>query len=170
MQLQLTTKQLLAIAGALVLFVGAFMPIVSLPVVGNMNYFQNGAGDGVIIVLFAGVTVLAVWLKRYALLWVTGVGSLLLLAYTFVRIQSALGTMRSDMEKNLAGNPFRGIGEAMMQSVQLQWGWAVLVIGAGLVIASAAIKDDGAESGDAYFKVPDEFRDRPKPPQWPPPN
>jgi hypothetical protein len=41
------------------------------------------------------------------------------------------------MEKDLAGNPFAGLGQAAVSSVQLQWGWAVLVIGACLVIAAA---------------------------------
>jgi len=29
-----------------------------------------------------------------------------------------------------------------MQSVQLQWGWALLIVGAALVIASAAVKEE----------------------------
>src|ERR1043165_399933 len=47
------TKYLLGIAGSLVLFVGVFTPIVSMPVVGNVNYFQNGEGDGVIVLILA---------------------------------------------------------------------------------------------------------------------
>jgi len=46
------------------------------------------------------------------------------------------------MESELAGNPFRGLADMAMQSVQLQWGWALLIVGAALVIASAAIKDE----------------------------
>jgi hypothetical protein len=46
----------LALVGAALLFVGAFMPIISVPIIGSMNYFQNGRGDGVIIVLLALAT------------------------------------------------------------------------------------------------------------------
>lgn len=49
------------------------------------------------------------------------------------------------MESELAGNPFSGIADMAMQSVQLQWGWALLVIGAALVIASAAVKENQLE-------------------------
>ncbi|MGB8989707.1 MAG: hypothetical protein WCC37_24130, partial [Candidatus Sulfotelmatobacter sp.] len=42
------TKQILAILGALLLFVGVFLPIVSMPIVGSLNYFHNGQGDGTI--------------------------------------------------------------------------------------------------------------------------
>lgn len=46
----------LALIGAALLFVGAFMPIISVPIMGSMNYFQNGKGDGVVIVLLAVAT------------------------------------------------------------------------------------------------------------------
>lgn len=36
---------------------------------------------------------------------------------------------RADMELDLAGNPFRGLADITIQSVQLQWGWALLVVG-----------------------------------------
>ena len=53
--------------------------------------------------------------------------------------------MKSQMESELAGNPFRGLADMAMQSVQLQWGWALLIVGAGLVIAGAAMKDESNE-------------------------
>jgi len=46
------------------------------------------------------------------------------------------------METSLAGNPFRGIADLAMQSIQIQWGWAVLIVGAGFLIAAAAISDE----------------------------
>ena len=46
------------------------------------------------------------------------------------------------MEAELRGNPFRGLADMTLQSVQLQWGWALLIIGAVLIIASAAMKED----------------------------
>ena len=53
---------------------------------------------------------------------------------------------KADMESELAGNPFRGLADMAMQSVQLQWGWALLIVGAALVIASAAMKDETQEN------------------------
>jgi len=46
------------------------------------------------------------------------------------------------MESELAGTPFRGLADMAMQLVQLQWGWAILIVGAALVISAAAIKED----------------------------
>jgi hypothetical protein len=115
-------RQILGVVGAATLFVGVFLPIVSLPIVGAQNYFQNGRGDGTILLMIAGVALLATLAKRFAWVSIAGVVSLLLLGYTFVAFRARIAEMRAAMDRDLADNPFRGIGEAMMQSVQLQWG------------------------------------------------
>lgn len=138
----MATKQNLGLIGSIVLFVGVFAPIVSVPLIGNMNYVQNGRGGGVFIMILAAISLILVLKKRYGGLWLTGIVSLVLMAFTFIRFQIKMSDAQKQMAADLAGNPFRGIADAAMQSVQLQWGWAVLVVGAGLLIASAAIKDE----------------------------
>lgn len=138
----MATKQNLGLIGSIVLFVGVFAPIVSIPIIGNMNYVQNGRGGGVLIMILAAISLILVLKKRYGGLWLTGIVSLVLMAFTFIRFQIKMSDAKKQMAVDLAGNPFRGIADAAMQSVQLQWGWAVLVVGAGLLIASAAIKDE----------------------------
>ena len=133
-------RQVLGVAGAATLFVGVFLPIVSLPIVGAQNYFQNGRGDGTILLFIAGVALLATLAKRFAWVSIAGIVSLALLAYTFIAFRSRIAEMRAAMDRDLADNPFKGIGEAMMQSVQLQWGWAVLVVGALLLCAAGVGK------------------------------
>lgn len=123
----------IALIGAALLFVGAFMPVISMPIVGSVNYFNNGKGDGVVIIVLAVATaVLAGTGRTQHVLW-TGLGSFALLLYTFIRLQSAMSEMRSRMDSELGDNPFRGLAEAAVNSVQIQWGWAVLLLGAGLV-------------------------------------
>jgi len=135
------TKQLLGLIGSAVLFVGVFAPIVSIPIMGNMNYFQNGKGDGVIVLVLAVISLILVLLKKFKGLWFTGLGSIAIMTFTFINFQIALANTRTQMETELAGNPFRGIADMAMQSVQIQWGWALLIIGAVFLIASAAIKE-----------------------------
>jgi hypothetical protein len=74
-------------------------------------------------------------------LWLTGGGSAGLLLFTFINFQLTMSQMKSEMKSGLAGNPFRGLAELAVHSVQLQWGWILLVVGASMVIASAALKD-----------------------------
>lgn len=57
-------------------------------------------------------------------------------------IQMKMVDIKSQMESELAGNPFLGLADIAMQAVQLQWGWVFFIFGSGLAIASAAMKDE----------------------------
>jgi hypothetical protein len=115
-------KQLLGLIGSAVLFVGVFAPIVSIPIMGNMNYFQNGKGDGTIVLVLAVVSLILVLLKKFKGLWFTGLGSMAIMVFTFINFQMNLANTNTQMETELAGNPFRGLVDMAMQSVQIQWG------------------------------------------------
>jgi len=43
--------------GSILLAFGVFAPLVSIPMLGHLNYFRNGQGDGVIVLILAGVGV-----------------------------------------------------------------------------------------------------------------
>ena len=135
----MNNRQLLGISGSALLFIGVFLPVVKLPIVGDMNYFANGRGDGVLVLLLSVTSLALVLLRWYRELWITGLGSAAVLAFTFFNFQSKMGQMKAQMETQLKDNPFRGFANLAMQSVQLQWGWAVLVIGTVLLIATAAM-------------------------------
>ena len=134
-------RQRLGLIGSIILFVGVFTPIVSVPIVGTLNYFRNGQGDGVIVLILAAISLVLVLTQRYRGLWITGAGSIAVCLFTLIEFQSRMSQIKTDMESELAGNPFRGLADIAVQSVQLEWGWALLFGGAVLVIAAAAIKD-----------------------------
>lgn len=138
----MTKKQTFALLGSLILFVGVFMPIISMPMIGNMNYFQNGKGDGVIIILLAFLSIIFSFSNKNKGLWFTGIGSLIVLLFTFINFQMKLSELKSQMAIELEGNPFGGLADLAMQSVQLQWGWAVLIVGTVMIIVSAVMKEE----------------------------
>ena len=49
--------------------------------------------------------------------------------------------MKAEMAEKMAGNPFGGLAELAVNSVELQWGWAVLVAGTACLIAAGLKKD-----------------------------
>lgn len=132
-----STPKLLGIVGSIILFIGVFMPIVSAPIVGNLNYFQNGKGDGILIIALALASILLILSNKYGGLWITGFGSLGVLGFTYYNINSKMSAAKDMMDRELAGNPFRGLADVALQSFQIQWGWAILIIGAVLVISAA---------------------------------
>ncbi|MGK5095252.1 SHOCT domain-containing protein [Deltaproteobacteria bacterium TL4] len=60
------------IVGSILTFIGVFCPIVSAPVIGSLNYFQNGKGDCTIIILLAVASVVLIFLNQTKKLWFTG--------------------------------------------------------------------------------------------------
>lgn len=137
----MNTRQLLGITGALLLFVGVFMPIVKAPLLGDMNFFQNGHGDGVYVLPLAiGAFALAVTRRYSALLW-PGLLAAAVLAFSFYRVQTRLSEMTARLNTELADNPFRGLAEVAAKSVQLEWGWAVMAAGVALVITAGLMRE-----------------------------
>ena len=138
-EIKLSQKQILGIAGCLITFVGVFMPIISIPIVGDMNYFRNGEGDGIFLLVLSASSLVLVVTKFFQWLWVTGGASLALVCFTFTNFQQKFSETKEEVARELEGNIFAGIGEVMIDSVQLKWGWAVMVIGIGCVLACALI-------------------------------
>ena len=143
---ELTPRLLLGVVGSIVLFVGVFMPLFSVPIVGNVNYFQNGKGDGVVIIILAGISLFLALTDRFKGLLITGILSLAMMGFTFFNFQYRMSQARAEMSKS--ENIFKGLGEKMLETVQLQWGWAILIVGAGMLIAAALIKSSRNENDE----------------------
>jgi len=127
------------------------MPIISVPIAGNMNYFQNGTGDGVIIILIAVLGAFFSHSGRYKGLLISGIAALAVLAFTFISFKVRMSGVRSQMKTDLANNPFAGVfGETMLSTIQIQWGWAVLITGALLLIAAALLREDNDEKDKTF--------------------
>ena len=126
----LDQRQVLGLLGAVLLFVGVFLPFVTIPLAGAQNLFQNGTGDGVLLLGLALASFVFVFIRRLGALQVTGLLSVLILTYRFVMFRQNLDKVRDSMDTALRGNPFSGLGEAVFQSIKIEWGFAVLLVGA----------------------------------------
>ena len=131
------TATLTALAGSAALFVGVFLPIVRFPIVGSINYFSNGRGDGAIVLVLAAVSAALAVKGAHRWLMATGLPSLMLTVVTFLRLRFHIAGMNSSLQSGLEGNPFAGLAAAFAQSVQLEFGWAVLALGPVLLMIAA---------------------------------
>lgn len=132
-------RQLFGILGSLILFVGVFAPIVSVPIMGNLNYFQNGKGDGSLILVLAIISFVLTLTRNYRGLWFTSGGALLVMLITFVNFHSKMDELKTELGGGTGNGLFRGFADMAVQSIQLQWGWALLVVGLALLVAAAAM-------------------------------
>lgn len=131
-------RLVLALAGAALLFVGAFLPLVSVPLLGSINYFRNGTGDGVIIVLVALAAAVLALRRQYAWLVVPGAAAVSLLGATGITLFQLLKEVRDFAA--LLDNPYlEDMRQAAAQAFQVQWGLAVMVLGAVCVLGAGVL-------------------------------
>jgi hypothetical protein len=132
-------RRTLALIGAVEVFVGAFAPIVSVPLLGSANFFGDGQyGSGAILLMLAVASVVLVVLEAYRALWLTGAGVLGVVTVTFLRFLTDMSRTATALNAQLANTPLQGFGTAVAQSIQLEWGWGVLFTGGALLIVAAA--------------------------------
>ncbi len=143
----LEPKMIMGLIGAMMLFLGVFAPMVSAPVVGSINYIQNGKGDGIFVLILAVISAYCAITRKFNILYFTGALTLGLLAFTYLNFQATIAIAQDSITTDLANNPFQGIGSALVQSVQIQWGFAAIILGALLTVAAAAIP---LQPGDAF--------------------
>jgi hypothetical protein len=121
----MSNRQKLGFIGCALLIVGVFLPILSAPFVGSINFFNDGQGDGLLVLILALISAGLVWVKRYKILWGTGLIALAITAYDLLNIQNTLGS--SSVARSL---------------IRTEWGWIVLIAGGVLVVATAWVKEE----------------------------
>lgn len=142
------TDRNLSFAGAALLIAGLFTPIVTMPIIGTINLFNNGS-NWVAICLIALAALGAAMAANYRVqdvLW-PGAAAAAVLVYIFARLQYGISQMRESVATELADNPFAGLAHAAVGAVQLQWGWLVLAAGAGLLIYAGFTARKSDETG-----------------------
>jgi hypothetical protein len=141
---QYKTKEFIGLAGAVLLIIGIFLPFIKLPIVGSINYFNNGKGDGSILAILAVGACLFIVINKLKWLWVIGSASAATLLFTFYNLydkMTEISAQQEEIKQSLAGNPFAGMAtpmlDAMHQSIQLDIGIPILIIGTLLLFVSA---------------------------------
>lgn len=133
----ITWVQLLGLAGAFLLALGVFLPIVRIPIAGSQNYFQNGQGDGVFIILLALVVIGFVIMRRNNWLWLPGMLSLALVGFTLSSLVVLIREIRQSVTAEMEDSLFGGLATLFLESIQIEWGWIALVTGALLILGAA---------------------------------
>lgn len=125
----------LAIVGSVVLFIGAFLPVLAVPLMGQMTFFQAYRGLAILTTLLALATLAVALREKYRYLWLTGCGALAIVSFGLLQI---IFLQQNPTAGQAAQNPFAGMDALIRQSYQIQYGWAVLLIGAVLIVGAAA--------------------------------
>lgn len=146
-----TINILLGCSGAAAMLLGFFCPILRLPIIGNMSYLgfvglllRSGAVSEMTISAFLVVAavviaIVAAIAKHPPLFWIPGIAGCLSTLLTLGKYFWIQAQMSSTLKRDLDGNPFAGLAQAMAQAVSLDFGIGIIVIGVALIIAGAAV-------------------------------
>jgi hypothetical protein len=120
-------KDLVILAAAAVLALGAFLPVVRLPLVGSMNLMAGGRGDGILII-GAALLILALICTGHSKA-TGGVAIVVLfgLAFKIIQIISILGEANAKLSAGPKDAFTQGLGKIVMSSIGIEWGWFPLL-------------------------------------------
>jgi type II secretory pathway pseudopilin PulG len=130
--LKLDLVQLMGFGGVICLLIGLFSPIVSFGPL-SVTFFQQGSYEGILLLILAVASAILLAKQNFVWLWATAANAGLLVALSFLGRLYMIQEAKSKLETEMAGNPFRGLADLAMQSLQLQWGWIFLIGGAALL-------------------------------------
>ena len=131
------TQQMLAIAGSLLLVVAPFAPFLSAPIFGRITLFQQGKGDGVILLVVALGALGCALAGRYGFLWVSGSMGAFEIGNLFWFFYHRLPEMLEKYRRETKDNIFGSIGEMTLSNVDPDWGALVLLLGTLLSLGVA---------------------------------
>jgi hypothetical protein len=89
---------------------------------------------GIVLAVLAVATAVLVFQKMWIYLWATGGAAILAIGYGFLTLSSKLGEAKQ--AAGLAGD----LGKLISDAIQPGWGWAVLLVGAALILGAAFLK------------------------------
>lgn len=136
----LDRQQTIGVVGALLLFIGVFMPVANIPIMGTINMLASA--NGYVIIGLSIVSIIVVFMRQFRALALTGGISLVILLFMLYRFVSIFHSTKKEMATTLKDNPFAGLAHTIVDSVQLQSGWAVLVVASLILIFTAFYAED----------------------------
>ena len=143
----LDLPEMLALGGSLLIFLGAFTPVVSEPLVGGINFLKAG-WPAYLTLLFAVASMVVVFARIKKMLWVTGglltldlVGCLIGFFVQINSMSSDVGTKMGNSGNHQLDELGKSLGNAFVESIQLQWGCFILGLGAFLILVAAFLFD-----------------------------
>ena len=139
-ELNLDVVQVMGFFGIVITILGVFSPIFTAPIVGTVNYFKNGSEEAIILIVLTALSAFLLARKQYSWLYGSSVWSFLLVGGTFWYYQSLISDLKASTNRELAGNPFRGLADMAMAATGLSWGWFLLFLGTGLVVMAAYLR------------------------------
>lgn len=134
-------NHLLTYVGAVMVIVGAFAPLVTLPAIGAVSYYDAANPEVFLLILFAALGPVFIIMQRTALTAVSPVGVWLVLLWPVIQ------GLTSERDEGLIGRATRAVTDPLetyaanlfTNVTELSWGGFVLLVGA-VILAVGGIR------------------------------
>ncbi len=139
--------QIVALLGIAILIIGLFVPIVEVPLKDKLNYYNffHHAYNAKFFLVLMGASAVLVFFRLFKILRMTGGLAFALIIGHMIFVGH---WVRAEDAKTNAGfhNVLREVSPWPEHYYRLQWGWAILIIGAVLIIVASLMKDESTET------------------------
>jgi hypothetical protein len=144
-------NQKTGIIGIILICIGLIVPLYTIPIIGTMSAFNllTSAEIGsvpnilisvtILLTIFSAILILNINTIKYV--WLTGISKLIIILGSLYYWISKINEIKDDYNRQMQGNPFKSLGDIFINSIKIEWGWAILIMGTLLIIASSFIKD-----------------------------
>jgi hypothetical protein len=124
-------NRLLGLLGCGLMLIGFYLPIFSMPTVGDLNYLKRPDGILVfVIVILAGYGALMNLSEFVRILTPIGTMALALMCFTLCHFFARIGGPRDEM------------AQASLSVTQIRWGWIPLLSGGFLILAAGLLPEE----------------------------
>ena len=145
-----TVSKMVAMGGAALLAIGAFLPLVEVPKRGGVTLMAVGGGwGGYVMLALAALGAALALLGRTRWAALPGVAALGVLAYAFIQASTEIERARLQLGRGIGDDPLGQLQNFVRVNSTYSYGWAVLTIGSlALVAAGVLAWREGRRSGD----------------------
>lgn len=133
--------QVIGLIGSLLVICGLFLPVVSIPFMGEKTYFQSQDLVAKILFALAILSVVFVIIRLQIGLWGTGLLMVGILTYSYFDFEDMLSQYDNVFDGGGGNSAFyQSIKNSFRDSIQMKYGLGVIASGILVTFAAAGIK------------------------------
>jgi hypothetical protein len=142
-------RRTFAVTGILLLVIGVFLPVFEITLFGQsttIDYFRDGDGDGLFVLILAAVAAFLLYIKLFHWLRYAGIGAIIIMVITLFDYFNNKSQIREEYSSDDSNFFSQVMSQMADNSVTLEWGWIILFVGASMLIYASYLTPTAQES------------------------
>jgi hypothetical protein len=134
----MSNLQILGLIGIVLLIIGLFIPLVKVPLVGGISFYDRNTTESMVVIGFAAISLILILAKRRWLLRITSLAIITLVSSVGIQTIRRLLSTKSTAEKIIGEKLTQKLTNVAIEHVHIYWGIAFLLVGAILILICSA--------------------------------